>query len=354
MLATASVHELLENTKANQILSGRFLSTNNNLAFVDNESVYSVTVIDESQNSKPIAFGAFHICSKNQAYFILSECDPQYVNKKVAVEKIIERDEGGKEIKTSHSCMKIVKLAEPMPDFRYMHMYYGAFADRFEQPALVHVYDELVRMTLSTYNMDVSKNITLDLCDPEDLTADRQDVLRDYTGLVVCNDFSNYEITINRSTLQSLLNETEQGGPTVNYEDITERNHMSVTDYDATTSLYNREDYIEFLLKIKELKGVIALEMSEPVGYALALNNRIMQCYAENEDIARSLMKKLLEKMEVPAVSMFVREKGSWISEALHSKATEVKKIQRFHSRVVPAQIKWSNVFAMNIGLHLY
>ena len=58
---------------------------------------------------------------------------------------------------------------EPEIDYSLLAQYYGAFAPRTHQPALVHIYDELVEMTLHTYNMDVTKNITIDLYDPEQL-----------------------------------------------------------------------------------------------------------------------------------------------------------------------------------------
>lgn len=71
MLTSLPVHELLEKTKANEVLCGRLLPTNNNVAFIDNNTIYTVTVVDNTDENKPIAFGAFHICSKNQVDFSL-------------------------------------------------------------------------------------------------------------------------------------------------------------------------------------------------------------------------------------------------------------------------------------------
>lgn len=54
-------------------------------------------------------------------------------------------------------------------DFDYSGFpdYFGAFEDRIQQHLLVHVYDQLVNASVKTSNMDLCKNITIDLYDTE-------------------------------------------------------------------------------------------------------------------------------------------------------------------------------------------
>ncbi|VDD93961.1 unnamed protein product [Enterobius vermicularis] len=333
MLTSLPVHELLEKTKANEVLCGRLLPTNNNVAFIDNNTIYTVTVVDNTDENKPIAFGAFHICSKNQ----------------------------------------VVEIADPEIQAEYLPQYYGAFGDRINQPALVHAYDQLIEMTFTIYNMDVTKNITVDLYNFELFNEDKKVEMRDRLGFLVSNDCNIYEVTANKSVLQNIMDEETEQNIYLSYEEMTEANKEYILDYDSTISLYNRDIYLEFLLSIKEivkqpifsimrkkinnllqLNGVVACEAGQPVGYALGLNNRVLQCYAETESIARGLLRELLPKISGEAVTMFVPERKDKASATILDKAIDARRIQRYHSRIIPAQIKWEAIFAMNIGLALY
>lgn len=69
----------------------------------------------------------------------------------------------------SHNGLKITTSFDKDVDYSELPAYYGAFGKRDRQPIQTHVFDNLVKMTLGTYNLDVKMNVTLDLYDPDEL-----------------------------------------------------------------------------------------------------------------------------------------------------------------------------------------
>uniref|UniRef100_A0A0N5AD56 Acetyltransf_18 domain-containing protein n=1 Tax=Syphacia muris TaxID=451379 RepID=A0A0N5AD56_9BILA len=328
----------------------------------DNELIRTVTVIDSSGTNKPVAFGAFQVCSKNQAYFIVHECQSKYTNKNVTVEEVPL--EGKNDL---HCCLKITAVADPEINYAYLPQYYGAFGERSHQPVLAHIYDVLVKMSFKThYNIEASKNITIDLYSIEgfvvySLGNERLSELRDRLGFVVTNNFALFEVTANRAALQHNLENVsdvedaeEINVDNITYENLNATNEELLFDYDSTTSLFNRDKYINFLLQTKEVKCVLALESGQPVGYAMALNHRILQCYADSEFIARNLVCKVLSEMSTNTVKMFVFDDETSLSSEIIKTAEHLNKLQRYHSRLIPTQVKWDYVFLLNVGLNLY
>lgn len=54
-------------------------------------------------------------------------------------------------------------------DYSGLPQYFGAFEDRTQQHLLVHVYDKLIQIAMKTSNMDLAKNVTVDLYDTDEL-----------------------------------------------------------------------------------------------------------------------------------------------------------------------------------------
>uniref|UniRef100_A0A1I7WBJ3 Uncharacterized protein n=1 Tax=Heterorhabditis bacteriophora TaxID=37862 RepID=A0A1I7WBJ3_HETBA len=67
-------------------------------------------------------------------------------------------------------------------------------------------------------------------------------------------------------------------------------NMVAVLDYDAELTVYNRSEYLTALIQTdgvcyftKDVFGNIAFKSGELCGYSLGLNDRILQCYADDE-----------------------------------------------------------------------
>jgi len=72
--------------------------------------------------------------------------------------------------------------------------------------------------------------------------------------------------------------------------------------YDQNISSFGRDDYLEFLFKLNGVSGFVAInnEDNQPLGYLLGLNEggRILQCYAENGEIARFFSREFNLKLK--------------------------------------------------------
>ncbi|CAG9538919.1 unnamed protein product [Cercopithifilaria johnstoni] len=336
------------------LLCDHFLLDNNNVTFTDTKNVATVAVLDNVETNLPtvVAFGAMHICASNQAYLMFCKCDLKYATKSVTIEGC-EQDECCVKIdKCRQRYMKISGVWNKEIDYSRLPIYSSAFEERRQQHLLVHVYEQLVNVTLKTRKMDVYKNITVDLYDT-DFTEKTRQLFRDLMGFIVADKTRYFQITIEKSNLQTVTKRTRNEEMT--YMELNPKNELYFFEYDSIVSFMNRHDYLEFLHRINGVLGILAIEKQQPVGYVLAFNNHILQCYANTPEIACGLIWKLSDKMsdQIP-ITMSMRECNYWICEELLNKARQINRIHRFHSRILPTHVKWENVFLLNIGAHIF
>ncbi|EJW75823.1 hypothetical protein WUBG_13269, partial [Wuchereria bancrofti] len=170
MVETGSFYQFVQRVgPSHNLLCDYFLPDNNNLTFTDTKNVATVTILDNLETNLPtvVASGAMHLCANNQAYLMFCKCDLKYGMKSVTIEEC-EQDKYCLKIdKCRQRCMKISGVWNKDVDYSRLPIYYSAFEDRQQQHLLVHVYEQLVDITLKTRNMDVCKNITVDLYDTD-------------------------------------------------------------------------------------------------------------------------------------------------------------------------------------------
>ncbi|KAE9412960.1 hypothetical protein Angca_000189, partial [Angiostrongylus cantonensis] len=117
--------------------------------------------------------------------------------------------------------------------------------------AFVHLIDVLSHCSVGRTNMDLSKNMTIDL------------------------------LNVDRSNLLSLSDPAS----TIVIVSITKGNLVSVLDYDADLSIYDRSEHVTALIQTPGITGMLALDEGQPCGYALLCKNRVLLLYANNEEI---------------------------------------------------------------------
>ncbi|EFO17542.2 hypothetical protein LOAG_10956 [Loa loa] len=360
MVETRSFCQFLQHAEFSyNLLCDHFLPDNNNVTFTDTKNVATVTVLDNVETNLPAvaALGAMHVCTSNQAYLMFCKCDLKYAMKSVTIEEC-EQDEYYLKIdKCRQRCMKISSLWSNDVDYSRLPVYYSAFEDRRQQHLLVHVYEQLVNVTLKTRNMDVCKNVTVDLYDADLFVGNEKtrQLYRDLMGFIVADKTRYFQITIGKSDLQAITANKRTKNAKMMYKELNSENEFHFFEYDSVVTFMNRHDYLDFLYHINGVLGIVAIEKQQPVGYILALNNHILQCYANTLEIACGLIRKLSDKMsdQIP-ITMFMRECNEWVCKELLNKARQINRIHRFHSRILPIRIKWENVFLMNIGTYLF
>ncbi|KAK0397748.1 hypothetical protein QR680_002250 [Steinernema hermaphroditum] len=345
------VNELITGTKTQRALNGGLLPLNNNASVLEVAEISTVTVVD-TDGETPVAFGAFNRYSANQAYCMLNEIVDKYRKNYVKVEKV-EKEGADKR----NMMLKIADVVEERTSLGGLPQYFNAFAERMARPLLQHVVDALLENTVGTGNMDVKKNITVDLYDgmnPEYNTFD--DALwRDFSGFVVTDRYRYFEIDIPKNSLIDVVSKQEKSGATLRFDDLNKKSEPFFGDYDSCVAIAHRQDFLDFFTRLHGVKGTIAFdEGNEPAGYVLSLHDRILQCYAETAQISNELLAKHVSSMEADTVKMFIRHDDEWIGKDLLASATSTRRVRRFHTRTMPAQVKWSKVFVVNTGLNLF
>uniref|UniRef100_A0AC34RIT3 Uncharacterized protein n=1 Tax=Panagrolaimus sp. JU765 TaxID=591449 RepID=A0AC34RIT3_9BILA len=355
MLASAEVRSLLQNTKIERALGGNFLPTNNNCSFLELENVNTVTVVEENSNGQtPVAFGLFHRISVNQVYCSVVTLKKGYENNFVAIEKIENRM--GLEDESKHTCYKITEVQEKEEDLSSMPQYYSAFAVRDVYPLHQCVVDKMIDETIGHVNMDMKRNMTVDLYDTHSgKYSELSDHLwRDCDGFIVADRYRYNEIEISRGALSNVLQKTEKDS-TLTFESLNPKTAAAFLQYDSEIATGDRSEYLEYLFKLNGIKGTVALDSSkQPTGYVLSLGNHILQCYGDTTAVASAVLAKHTSQMMEPTLNMFLRHEDTWISKELCNAAAAVRRIRRFHSRILPTQVKWAKVFALNIGTYLF
>ncbi|KAI1732126.1 hypothetical protein Ddc_00978 [Ditylenchus destructor] len=312
MLAKIPLQHLVERSKVNRALAGSLLPLNNNECFLNLEDVSSVTVVeDDPKGAVPVAFGIFNRCSPNQIYCAIVTTSPAYEANYVTVEKIKckNSDLGLPEDSPSrNSLLKMTSAFPELPDLSGLPQYFSAFAEPALRPLLTCVIDQLIDQTVGHYNVEMKRNMTVDLYDAEAGEPEHSDVLwRDFSGFVVADRYRYSEIVISREKLMNVVSNTcdakeisrEEGSKTLfNIELMTKANQSLLVDYDQDVAVMNRQEYVEYLLGLSGIKGMIAIDsmQHQPLGYILSLNGRVLQLYAENENVASHLMFEHIKK----------------------------------------------------------
>lgn len=369
MLAKAPVQQLIEHSKANRALAGNLLPLNNNECFLNLEDVSSVTVVeDDPKGAMPIAFGIFNRCSPNQVYCAIVATSPAYEANYVTVEKVKckNTDLGlSQDCPSRNSILKMTGAFPELPDLSGLPQYFSAFAEPPLRPLLTCVIDQLIDQTVGHNNVEMKRNMTVDLYDAVSGQHEHSDILwRDFSGFVVADRYRYSEIIISSEKLLDIVSKncgakeliSEDGNKTnFNVESVSAANRSILVDYDQDVAVMNRQDYVEYLLGLSGISGTVAIGSHQPLGYILSLNGRILQLYAENENVANNLLLEHIKRnVQEAEVSFFVRRDESWITDALVKNATSVRRVRRFHTRILPSSVKWSNVFFYNMGVHLF
>ncbi|VDM79363.1 unnamed protein product [Strongylus vulgaris] len=257
MLAAPSLVSLAEKSLANYVLGGGLLPLNNNAAFIRESTAVIVTIVD--QNDRAIACGAVSMYSAKQAYCVLGEVAEDYRNCTIWIEEVpTEKKES-----------------------RVYRVEFGT-GPLSKEPTLLHLVDALVESSVGKINLDLNKNLTIDLFEGKEKNSEEFVAQwRDISGFVVSDKFRFEEVLIDRSYLIGL----KQVESAIIIENIDKENLLPVLDYDGEVSIYDRTEHVTALLRTPGINGYVALRDGQPCGYALACKNRILLCYAENEEV---------------------------------------------------------------------
>ncbi|KAI6187816.1 Acetyltransf-18 domain-containing protein [Aphelenchoides besseyi] len=364
MLATAEVYQLVHNTKASNALAGNLLPTNNNPSILDLEGFTSLTVVDDDPKGPvPVAFGLYNTYTPSQVYCSVIASTDKYDGVFVNIEPVkIKAHQLGvtEESAEQHAAYKIKNVVSELPNLSSYPQYYRAFAEPIARPLHQCIVDELIALTVGDRNYDMKRNTTVDLYDKNSNMKEQSDeIWRDYSGFMVSDKHRLSEFEIKKTNLLAILNdflgEKNILSEGVQFVALSPRTASLFIDYDQNLSIIDRQTYLEYLFSLQEVNGIVAVDADQqPIGYVLSLGDRVLQCYADNLDIANSLLREHVQSMSVECIKLFAAAHDQSIFNELTKKSEIVRRVRRFHSRIVPSNVKWTQIFMFNIGVHLF
>uniref|UniRef100_A0A7E5A0D8 Acetyltransf_18 domain-containing protein n=1 Tax=Panagrellus redivivus TaxID=6233 RepID=A0A7E5A0D8_PANRE len=357
MLATSEIRNLVQSSKIERALSGNLLPANNNPSFLNLSDVYTATVVEnDPKGAVPVAFGLFNHCSPSQVYASIVSLKKGYENNFVAIKPVKGTMGVEAEHAERHTCYEITEVRDTEEDVSSMPQYYSAFEVKEVYPLHQRVVDALIDQTIGHTNMDMKRNLTVDLYDAHTGRYSELDdhLWRDCDGFIVADRYRFAEIEISRAALTNILQKTTKVDG-VTFEPLNAKTSAAFLEYDSEIAIADRSEYLEYLFGLSGVKGTVVFdETKRPAGYVLSLGNHIFQVYGETADLASTVLAKHVSQMMEPTLNFFQRIDQSWISKELIAAASVSRRVRRFHSRILPSQIKWSKVFVLNMGIHLY
>uniref|UniRef100_A0A914M028 YitH acetyltransferase (GNAT) domain-containing protein n=1 Tax=Meloidogyne incognita TaxID=6306 RepID=A0A914M028_MELIC len=355
---------IISNTKLNKSVGGALFNENNNNSFIKLENVYSTTILDKEKDNL-IGFGLAYLQSPNQLYCSLISIPKELEN---GFYNLKEKNNKEKQEDKQHNYLKIINFKQILPDLSTLPQYFTAFAEPLARPLLQCIVEELAKQCFgNTFNMELTKNMSVDIYDSNSGMEEYSTKLwRDSAGFIVTDRFRYFEIKIKKENLINLFkNNSSLLSSTISILPLNSQTKTLFSIYDQNISSFGRDDYLEFLFKLNGVTGFVAInnEDNQPLGYLIGLNEggRILQCYAENGEIASLLLNSFIlsnNDTTTTIYSMFIRicssEKENKLNEKLMEKAENVIRVCRYHSRIFPTNIQWSKIFILNIGANLF
>ncbi|KJH41167.1 hypothetical protein DICVIV_12861 [Dictyocaulus viviparus] len=343
MLSTASIASLTKATLANDVLDGRLLPINNNAAFIAHESVaVTVTIVDYKDTV--IACGIVTPFSAKQAYCLLGKVDESYENQTIWIEELPKERKELRVHKTNRTVSHIIDRTAPT-------LFETVFADHDGRSTFSHLIDALIDCSVGKSNVELGKNLTVDLLIPDE--SSREKIVkqwRDAAGFIVSDKNRFFEVLIDRLTLLSLCEADSQ----IAIVDIGKENLLSVLDYDAKVSVYDRSEHVSALIQTPGISGKLASKDGQPCGYTLVCKDRILLSYADNEETFKQLLTYAAKDITYSQCRMFLILDSHNVTNQILEASIERKAVQRLHTRSNVNGIKWKFVYCSNVGLHIF
>uniref|UniRef100_A0A0N5AW18 Acetyltransf_18 domain-containing protein n=1 Tax=Syphacia muris TaxID=451379 RepID=A0A0N5AW18_9BILA len=270
--------------------------------------------------------------SPTQAYCTIAEQDHTLKGKYICVKET-----------ENPCCLKITATKDTPENTRFLPVYVQVHHNPKSRLPLEHLIDQLSKSVLGQLNLDLKKNVTVDLLDDDNL-----DIWRDKAAFFVTDQQHLCELTAYvPEFLQTLRYDNDDG---ISITRLNELNKNDVFNYDQKVSGINRVAFLEKLFQQSTIYVAEDEKEGYIEGYLVAKGDRVLALYANTESSAHMLMEKFLNSHSFKKVTICTRQR-CWQVE--RSPGTQLQRIYRRHTRYVPTNINWNKVYALNVGLHI-
>jgi len=315
----------------------------------------------EDSHGKLVAIGALIRYTNSQAYFVLQHLDNVLGKKAITV---FTPDEA------QPFSLRVKNIFDQPPDRTFLPMYIRVHFNPEERLPVEHLLDLLAHKTLGNFNLELRKNITIDMFDSEG-----DAFLRDKAGFIVSDRMRLEQATVDKKEFLSVLKPEKD----VIVAEVTKKSEWDeLLEYDATLSSHQRSEFLKFLFsknkvfaarwtndKLPEKKGGgeeaegEAKKRIKIAGYMIVSQNipssadQQMFClYASGKAIAEALVKAHLSQTKAKNL-VFCTALSQW-DKVRALKSFKRRPIYRRHTRTIPPNVKWEQIFALNIGMNLF
>lgn len=141
------------------------------------------------------AFGALVRCSNNQAYFIIEHLDETLTHKAV----VVSTPDANEPLN-----LRIDEVHDTLPPRSHLPMYVQVHHNPPERLIIEHLVDNLAETTMGRHNLELKKNITIDLFD-----SDNNPFLRDRAGFFVTDRQQFRQLLIQASEALTVLKDDD-------------------------------------------------------------------------------------------------------------------------------------------------
>ncbi|CAD5218500.1 unnamed protein product [Bursaphelenchus okinawaensis] len=294
-------------------------------------------------DGKPVASASLLRISHNLAYFSLINLDSVVAQKAVTV-STPEDDPLN---------LELGEVYDALPFRHHYPVYIQVHYNNPERLVLEHLLDNLAETVLGRNNLELKKNVTIDLYD-----SDGDAHFRDRLGFFVSDRKQFHQITVSASEAAKVLKKDSA----YKVEKFSPSAFQDLVEFDNTLSGQTRDDYLEAMTKkvqvfvIKPAKAVVVDEdEKKPLnlsGYAFVHGDRILSLVADSSEVAETLLAGVLEATKNKQFTL--AGPLSHFRQLTDLPSTKSRSIYRRHTRAVPANVKWDRIFAMNVGINLF
>uniref|UniRef100_A0A914ZQQ7 Acetyltransf_18 domain-containing protein n=1 Tax=Parascaris univalens TaxID=6257 RepID=A0A914ZQQ7_PARUN len=268
--------------------------------------------------------------SPTQAYCIIAEFERNLNGKYITVD---ETDDP--------RCLKIGKIKDTAENTRLLPVYIQVHHNPKSRLPLEHLMGRLSESVLGQTNLELKKNVTVDLAENADF-----DAWRDRAGFIVTDRQQLRKVTVSVNEFLKSLQPSRK----MKVVKLAESHNEKVLEYDHLVTALNRASFLQYLF-INSTVFVTKREDSDAiVGYMVVKQDRILALYADSEVAAHTLVDNWLRGSRLTKVSFCCRHQ-CWAIE--QNPSSVVRTIHRRHTRAVPANIKWDRIYAINVGMHI-
>jgi|UniRef100_A0AC35F0L5 hypothetical protein len=294
-----------------------------------------------SQDGKIAALAAIVRFAQNQGYFIYQHVEKSLSKKAITLD--CTDAVNGK--------FKIDTIEDKLPDLRLERIYIQVHHNAPQRLIVEHLVDHLAETTLGRTNLELKKNVTIDIFD-----SDADWGLRDNAGFIVTDRLQLHQISVDSDEMLKMLKPAKD--VTISPLKLTnEKDINDILEYDKTLSNHNRAAFLKYLFS-QTIVYIVRRENDEGaivvVGYIVSskADHHVLALYADSQQIADALMAHQMTQSRAKK-AIFCAPRSQWrrLSTLISLKS---RAIYRRHTRHVPQNIKWDRIFAFNAGLNLF